>query len=69
MIKVICRNSNNNIVFINGDRKSFRLRQRSRNSDGYKVKPLRFVSYKEAQKIHKKKVIYGPVTFYSVSKL
>ena len=69
MINIITRNANNNLVIINGDRTSFRMRQRAKTSDGLIVKPLRFVSYKEAEKISKNKVIYGPVTFYSISKL
>lgn len=69
MIEVICRNSNNNLVPIKGERKSFRLRQRAKSGDGNKVKPLRFISFKEAQKISKNKVVYPQVTWYSVAKL
>ena len=69
MIEVICRNSNNNLVPIKGERKSFRLRQRAKGEDGNKVKPLRFISFKEAQKISKNKVVYPQVTWYSVAKL
>ena len=69
MIEVICRNSNNNLVPIKGERKSFRLRQRAKDWEGCKVKPLRFISFKEAQKISKNKVIYPQVTWYSVAKL
>ena len=35
-----------NILILNGDRESFRCRQRNKNMDGKKVKPFRFVSYK-----------------------
>lgn len=69
MIHVIARNENNNLVFIKGERESFRMRQRARTTDGEKVPPLRFVSYKEAQKILRKKKIYAPVELYTVSKL
>lgn len=69
MIEVICRNSKNNLVPIKGERQSFRLRQRSMTQNGLKVKPLRFISYKEAQKISKNKVVYPQITWYSVAKL
>jgi len=69
MIEVICRNSNNNLVPVKGDRNSFRLRQRAKTQEGYKVKPLRFISFKEAEKALAKKSIYPEVTWYSVSKL
>jgi len=69
MIHVIARNENNNLVFIRGERESFRMRQRGRTTEGEKVTPLRFVSYKEAQKILRKKQVYGPVELYTVSKL
>jgi hypothetical protein len=69
MIEVVCRNSNNNLVPIKGERKSFRLRQRAKDWQGCKVNPLRFISFKEAQKISKNKVIYPCVTWYSVAKL
>ena len=69
MIEVVCRNSNNNLVPIKGERKSFKLRQRAKTQDGLKVKPLRFISFKEAHKISKNKVIYPCVTWYSVAKL
>ena len=69
MIEVICRNSNNNLVPVKGDRNSFRLRQRAKTQEGFKVKPLRFISFKEAEKVLAKKSIYPEVTWYSVSKL
>jgi hypothetical protein len=69
MIHVIARNENNNLVFIKGERESFRMRQRARTLSGEKVSPLRFVSYKEALKIVRRKHIYGPVELYTVSKL
>lgn len=69
MINVIARNENNNLVFIKGERESFRMRQRARRFDGEKVPPLRFVSYKEALKILRRKKIFGPVELYTVSKI
>lgn len=69
MIEVICRNSNNNLVPVKGKRQSFKLRQRAKTQDGLKVKPLRFISFKEAVKVMNKKVVYPEVTLYSVSKL
>jgi len=35
-----------NILILNGERESFRCRQRNKNMNGEKVKPLIFVSYK-----------------------
>ena len=69
MIEVICRNSNNNLVPVKGERRSFQLRQRAKTQDGLKVKPLRFISFKEAVKIMGKKTVYPEVTLYSISKL
>lgn len=69
MIEVICRNTNNNLVPVKGDRNSFRLRQRAKTQEGFKVKPLRFISFKEAAKVMNKKTVYPEVTWYSVSKL
>ena len=42
------------IIFFKGDRDSFRCRQRSKSSEGFKYPPLRFVSFKTAQKEIKK---------------
>jgi len=71
MIEVVCRNENNNLVPMNGERVSFRLRQRAKDWEGCKVNPLRFISFKEAQKIskNKNKIVYPEVTWYSVAKL
>ena len=59
------------IVCFYGDRQSFRCRQRSKSSDGFKCSPLRFVSFKETQKEIKKKKqkVSGPYEFYSLSRL
>lgn len=59
------------IIILNGKRPSFRCRQRSIFLDKSKTKPLKFVSFKETQKIISKngsKVI-GPVDFFTISKL
>lgn len=69
MIHVIARNQKNNLVFIKGERESFRMRQRARTMTGEKIPSLRFVSYKEALKILRKKQVYGPVELHTVSKL
>ena len=71
IITTYARSDNNNIVILNGDRASFRCRQRSILSNGTKTKSLRFVSFKETQHMihkHKTKVI-GPISFYTMSKL
>jgi hypothetical protein len=69
MFEVFTRNSNNNIVILKGERESFRLRQRSKGPGGVKVRSLRFVSFKEAKKMSKKKNVSGPFRLYTVSKL
>jgi len=69
MIEVICRNSNNNLVPVKGERQSFKLRQRAKTQEGLKVKPLRFISFKEALRIMNNKVVYPEVTLYSIAKL
>jgi len=69
MIEVICRNSNNNLVPVKGERQSFKLRQRAKTEGGLKVKPLRFISFKEAVKVMNRKVVYPEVTLYSIAKL
>ncbi len=71
MITSFARSENNNIVILNGERSSFRCRQRSILSNGNKTKSMRFVSFKETQKMFLKnnsKVI-GPLIFYTMSKL
>jgi hypothetical protein len=58
---------NNNVVILNGIRDSFRCRQRNKD----KVDTFRFVSYKNMLKERKKKNnrVYGPLPFYTISKL
>ena len=54
-MKVYVRSENNkNIVILNGDRESFRIRQRNKNMQGERYKSLKFISYKEMQREIKK---------------
>jgi hypothetical protein len=60
------------IILFQGNRNSFRCRQRCRMMDGQKCLPLRFVSYKETMKQIKKgntEKIIGPLEFNTISKL
>jgi len=60
------------IILFTGNRQSFRCRQRSRDSDGQKFSPLRFVSYKETMKQLKRgntEKVIGPLEFNTLSKL
>jgi len=59
-----------NIIIFDGDRQSFRCRQRN-TLNGEKVNPLKFVSFKEMKREslkYNKKVI-GPLKFYTLSKM
>ncbi len=58
---------NNNVVILNGIRDSFRCRQRNKD----KVDTFKFISYKKMLKERKKKNnrVYGPMPFYTISKL
>tara|TARA_B100000900_G_scaffold312025_1_gene270844 strand:+ start:381 stop:608 length:228 start_codon:yes stop_codon:yes gene_type:complete len=75
MIASYVRNDNNNIVMLLGSRRSYMCRQREYNSNGETLKDtkesLRFISFKESQKIinKKNKIIYGPLVFDSLSRL
>jgi hypothetical protein len=60
------------IILFQGNRDSFRCRQRSRMMDGNKIKPLKFVSYKETMKQVKRgntEKVIGPLEFNTVAKL
>ena len=59
------------IIFLIGDRRSFRCRQRSIMSNGEKNDSLKFVSFKEMQKETKLKdeSSLGPYLFDTVSRL
>jgi hypothetical protein len=60
------------IILFQGNRNSFRCRQRSRMIDGEKSRPLRFVSYKETMKQIKRgntEKVIGPLEFNTISKL
>lgn len=67
MIQMYVVTPNNNVVILNGIRDSFRCRQRNKD----KVDTFRFVSYKKMLKERKKKNnrVYGPLPFYTISKL
>jgi len=59
-----------NIIIFNGDRQSFRCRQRSIIND-QKVNSLKFVSFKEMEKESNKfnKTVIGPLKFYTLSRM
>ena len=67
MIQMYVNTPNNNVVILNGVRDSFRCRQRNKD----KVDTFRFISYKKMLKERKKKNnrVYGPMPFYTISKL
>tara|TARA_B100001094_G_scaffold3964_1_gene3578 strand:+ start:2499 stop:2702 length:204 start_codon:yes stop_codon:yes gene_type:complete len=67
MLQMYVNTPNNNVVILNGIRDSFRCRQRNKD----KVDTFRFISYKKMLKERKKKNnrVYGPMPFYTVSKL
>jgi len=71
MMSLYVKNINNNIVVLYGNRESFRCRQRNRNSDGTKVDPLKFISYKGMLKEKNKwnKKIYYNLNYNTISKL
>jgi hypothetical protein len=59
------------IIFLIGDRQSFRCRQRSILSNGDRIPSLKFVSFKEMQKEVKKnnEKLVGPNVFYTMSRM
>jgi hypothetical protein len=69
MVEVYVRNINNRAIILNSDLLSLRFRQRARKSNGLKVEPFKFLSYKEAVKLSKKGRMYGPFDFNTISKL
>ena len=58
---------NNNVVILNGERDSFRCRQRNKD----KKDILKFISYKKMMREKKKNNsrVHGPYQFYTISKL
>ena len=64
-------NCGNNIIILNGDRHSFRCRQRGKKSDGSGIQSLKFISYKGMIKDVNKnnKGLVGPLQFNTLSKL
>lgn len=75
MIASYIRNKNNNVIMIIGQRNSFKCRQREYdiNNDVKKntKESLRFISFKESQKIIAKnnKIIYGPLVLNTEGRL
>jgi hypothetical protein len=67
MIQMYVNTPGNNVVILNGIRDSFRCRQRKKDKND----TFRFVSYKKMLKERKKKNnrVYGPMPFYTISKL
>lgn len=66
-LTVYAKTNKNKYVILKGSRESFRMRQRCRMSDGSKVDPLKFVSYKIMMKDSHK--IVGECEFNTRSKL
>lgn len=70
MAFVYARTQNNKkIIILDTTRSSLRLRQRSRMSNGLKVDPMKFASYKETLKNVSKRKVYGPYLLNTISKL
>jgi len=75
MIASYIRNKNNNVIMIIGQRNSFKCRQREYDSNNDVKKntkeSLRFISFKESQKIIAKnnKIIYGPLVLNTEGRL
>ena len=68
MITSYVRSTNGKkIIIFNGNRDSFRCRQRNKDKND----TFRFISYKKMLKERKKKNnrVYGPMPFYTISKL
>lgn len=67
MIQMYVNTPNNNVVILNGVRDSFRCRQRNKD----KKDTFKFISYKKMLRERKKKNsrVYGPMPFYTISKL
>ena len=67
MMPVYVTTKNNNVVILNGDRDSFRCRQRNKDKEN----TLKFISYKKMIRKRKKNNsrVYGPFPFLTVSKL
>ena len=67
MIQMYVNTGNNNVVILNGERDSFRCRQRNKD----KKDILRFISYKKMMREKKKNNsrVHGPYQFYTISKL
>ena len=62
------RSDNNNIYIIDRHIPSLKCRQRGKYSNGRKVKPFKFISYKSMKDIEKKHKIVK-IDYYTISKL
>lgn len=72
MVFVYARSENGKkIVLLEANRESLRCRQRNKNMDNSKVKPMRFASYKETLKSMKRNgtKVVGPFVFNSMCRL
>ena len=67
MIQMYVITNNNNVVILNGERDSFRCRQRNKD----KKDILRFISYKKMMREKNKNNsrVHGSYHFYTISKL
>ena len=67
MIQMYFNTTENNVVILNGDRHSFRCRQRNKDKNNI----LKFISYKKMMREKNKNNsrVYGPYNFYTISKL
>ena len=67
MIDMYVTTPNNNVIILNGNRNSFRCRQRNKE----KKNTMKFISYKTMlrEKNKNNSRVYGPYSFYTISKL
>ena len=65
---IYVKNTSGIIIMLNGTKDAFRMRQRGVHSDGSKVIPFTFISWKEMVNTPKHKVI-GPFTYTHKPKL
>jgi len=65
MYQVYVRNTNGGIVILQGNRYSFRCRQRDN-----KVKSMKFISFREVERCRKLDTkVYGPMRYNTISRL
>ena len=65
---IYVKNGSGIIIILNGSKDAFRMRQRGIHTDGSKVKPFTFISWKEMMDKPKHTVI-GPFTYTHKPKL